>query len=121
MFDKSCDDCISERRLFSKLILLKSYMHTIMTQQKLNDLATIAFESEMLRKTDYDNIIEDFILKKTKNDAVQINRYGCQYISLVPVKYYVIYIKIIYRFKFSYKIGPILDFRTRPRILPAQP
>ena len=37
-----------------------------MTQQKLNDLATITFESEVLDKIDYDDIFEDFILKKTK-------------------------------------------------------
>jgi hypothetical protein len=34
-----------------------------MTQQRLNDLATISLESEVLEKIDYKDIIEDFISK----------------------------------------------------------
>jgi hypothetical protein len=56
----------SAERSFSKLKLLKSYMRTTMTQQRLNDLATISLESEVLEKIDYKNIIEDFILKNPK-------------------------------------------------------
>ena len=41
-------------------------MRTTMTQQRLNDLATIALESEVLEKIDYEDIIEDFISKNTK-------------------------------------------------------
>ena len=37
-----------------------------MTQQRLNDLATIALESEVLEKIDYEDIIEDFTSKNTK-------------------------------------------------------
>ena len=51
----------SAERSFSKLKLLKSYMRTTMTQQRLNDLATIALGSEVLEKIDYKDIIEDFI------------------------------------------------------------
>ncbi|XBH75887.1 hypothetical protein VPH35_102613 [Triticum aestivum] len=51
---------------FSKLKLLKFYMRTTMTQQRLNDLATIALESEVLEKIDYEDILEDFISKNTK-------------------------------------------------------
>jgi hypothetical protein len=53
----------SAERSFSKLKLLKSYMRTTMTQQRLNDLATISLESEVLEKIDYKDIIEDFISK----------------------------------------------------------
>uniref|UniRef100_A0A453IE32 HAT C-terminal dimerisation domain-containing protein n=1 Tax=Aegilops tauschii subsp. strangulata TaxID=200361 RepID=A0A453IE32_AEGTS len=56
----------SAERSFSKLKLLKSYMHTTMTQQRLTDLATIALESNLLDKIDYEDIIEDFITKNTK-------------------------------------------------------
>ena len=41
-------------------------MRTTVTQQRLNDLATIALESEVLEKIDYEDIIEDFISKNTK-------------------------------------------------------
>ena len=40
-------------------------MRTTMTQQRLNDLATIALESEVLEKIDYEGMIEDFISKNT--------------------------------------------------------
>ena len=45
---------------------LKSYMRATMTQQRLTDLATIALESNLLDKIDYEDIIEDFITKNTK-------------------------------------------------------
>ena len=51
---------------FSKLKLLKSYLRTTMTQKILNDLVTIAFNSEVLEKIDYEYIIEYFISKNTK-------------------------------------------------------
>ncbi|PVH65890.1 hypothetical protein PAHAL_1G098500 [Panicum hallii] len=53
----------SAERSFSKLKLLKSYLRSTMTQERLNSLATIAIESEMLEKIDYEYIIEDFISK----------------------------------------------------------
>jgi hypothetical protein len=53
----------SAEQTFSKLKLLKSYMCTMMTQQRLNDLATISLESEMLEKINYEDITENFILK----------------------------------------------------------
>ena len=56
----------SAERSFSKLKLLKSYMCTKMTQQRLTDLATTALESEVLENIDYKDIIEDFISKNTK-------------------------------------------------------
>ena len=56
----------SVERSFSKLKLLKSYLRSTMTQQRLNDLATIAFESGLLEKIDYEHIIEDFISRNTK-------------------------------------------------------
>nr|XP_034594516.1 uncharacterized protein LOC117856211 [Setaria viridis] len=44
----------------------KSYLRSTMTQQRLNDLATIALESGLLEKIDYEHIIEDFISRNTK-------------------------------------------------------
>ena len=56
----------SAERSFSKLKLLKSYLRSTMTQQRLNDLAIIALESGLLEKIDYEHIIEDFISRNTK-------------------------------------------------------
>uniref|UniRef100_A0A8I6YXU0 HAT C-terminal dimerisation domain-containing protein n=1 Tax=Hordeum vulgare subsp. vulgare TaxID=112509 RepID=A0A8I6YXU0_HORVV len=46
---------------FSKLKLLKSYLRSSMTQERLNDLATVALENDVLKKISYEDIIEDFI------------------------------------------------------------
>ena len=51
----------SAERSFSKLKLLKSYLPSTMTQERLNDLAMIVLESDILEKIDYKSIIEDFI------------------------------------------------------------
>lgn len=55
----------SAERSFSKLKLLKSYLRSTMTQERLNALALIAIESEMLERIGYEHIIEDFISKNT--------------------------------------------------------
>ena len=56
----------SVERSFIKLKLLKSYLRSAMTQERLNDLAMIALESDMLEKIDYERIIEDFISKNAQ-------------------------------------------------------
>jgi hypothetical protein len=56
----------SAERSFSKLKLLKSYLRSTMTQQRLTDLATIALESELLDKIEYDHIVEEFISRNTR-------------------------------------------------------
>jgi hypothetical protein len=56
----------SAERSFSKLKLLKTYMRSTMTQERLNGLATIALENDVLEKIKYEDIIEDFISKNAR-------------------------------------------------------
>ena len=56
----------SVERIFIKLKLLNFYLCSTMTQERLNDLAMIALESDMLEKIDYERIIEDFISKNAQ-------------------------------------------------------
>ena len=56
----------SAERSFSKLKLLKSYLHSTMTQERLNGLATIAIENDVLEKIKYEAIIEDFIAQNAR-------------------------------------------------------
>jgi hypothetical protein len=56
----------SAERSFSKLKLLKSYMRSTMTQERLSGLATIALESDILEKINYNAMIEDFISRNTR-------------------------------------------------------
>ena len=56
----------SAERSFSKLKLLKSYMRSTMTQERLTGLATIALENDILEKINYKDMIEDFISKNSR-------------------------------------------------------
>jgi hypothetical protein len=59
----------SAEQTFSKLKLLKSYMGTMITQQRLNDLTTISLDSEMLEKI----IIIIIILRKLEKIIMRIS------------------------------------------------
>ena len=56
----------SAERSFSKLKLLKSYMRSTMTQERLGGLTTIALENDILEKINYKDMIEDFISRNTR-------------------------------------------------------
>jgi hypothetical protein len=55
----------SAERSFSKLKLVKSYLRSSMTQERLNGLTTIALESDVLEQTKYGDLIEDFTSRNT--------------------------------------------------------
>ncbi|KAJ9542609.1 hypothetical protein OSB04_029115 [Centaurea solstitialis] len=67
----------SAERSFSKLKLLKNYMRSTMTQERLNGLALIAIENSFLEKVNYNELIEDFVSKnglpKDRNGPVNIS------------------------------------------------
>uniref|UniRef100_A0A8I6XIQ0 HAT C-terminal dimerisation domain-containing protein n=1 Tax=Hordeum vulgare subsp. vulgare TaxID=112509 RepID=A0A8I6XIQ0_HORVV len=50
----------SAERSFSKLKLLKNYLRSTMTQERLNGLATLCIEKKLLDDIDIDPIISDF-------------------------------------------------------------
>jgi len=53
-------------RTFSKLKLIKTYIRSTMSQQRLTGLATICIEKELSEQLNYDNIISDFASKKVR-------------------------------------------------------
>ncbi|XP_052622537.1 uncharacterized protein LOC111915532 [Lactuca sativa] len=55
-------------RSFSKLKLLKNYLRSSMSQEKLNGLAMLCIEKDMLDKIDLDNIINDFASRKARRN-----------------------------------------------------
>ncbi|KAL4579451.1 hypothetical protein LXL04_015599 [Taraxacum kok-saghyz] len=56
----------SAERSFSKLKLLKSYLHSTMTQERLSGLAMISIENEMLKSMNYEELINQFAIKNAR-------------------------------------------------------
>jgi hypothetical protein len=56
----------SAERSSSKLKLVKTYLRSIMTQERLNGLANIAIESDLLEQIKYEDLIEDFTSRNTR-------------------------------------------------------
>jgi hypothetical protein len=54
------------KRSFSKLKLIKTYLRTTMSQERLNGLAMISIKNEYLDKLNFDNLIEEFASKNAR-------------------------------------------------------
>jgi len=51
---------------FSRLKLIKSYLRSTMSQKRLNGLALISIEKDMLKEIDYDSLINNFASQKVQ-------------------------------------------------------
>ncbi|KAL6561543.1 hypothetical protein OROMI_017144 [Orobanche minor] len=60
----------SAERSFSKLKLVKSYLRSTMSQERLNGLAMIAIENDMAEKVSYNDLIDDFASKNARRVAL---------------------------------------------------
>ncbi|XP_022003219.1 zinc finger MYM-type protein 1-like [Helianthus annuus] len=60
----------SAERSFLKLKLLKTYLRSSMSQERLNGLATISIESEILDTMDYKELIESFASKNARRTTL---------------------------------------------------
>ena len=56
----------SAERSFSKLKLVKNFLRSTMGQGRLNDLAILSIEAELAKRIDFQNIINDFAVKKAR-------------------------------------------------------
>ncbi|CAN6571144.1 unnamed protein product [Malus baccata var. baccata] len=57
---------VSAERSFSKLKLIKSYLRSTMSQEKLNGLAILSIKKELVEKLDYVNLINTFASKNAR-------------------------------------------------------
>nr|KYP50198.1 Zinc finger MYM-type protein 5 [Cajanus cajan] len=53
-------------RSFSKLKLIKSYLRSILSQERLNGLTLLWIENDMLNEIDYNNLINNFASQKAQ-------------------------------------------------------
>jgi hypothetical protein len=58
----------SAERSFSKLKLLKNYLRSTMSQERLNHLATLCIEKKLLDEIDINSIIDDFVLRNVRRN-----------------------------------------------------
>jgi hypothetical protein len=58
----------SVERSFSKLKLLKNYLRSTMSQERLNGLATLCIEKRLLDEIDIDTIINDFASRNVRRN-----------------------------------------------------
>jgi len=58
----------SAERSFSKLKLLKNYLRSIMSQERLNGLATLCIEKKLLDQININAIIDDFASRNARRN-----------------------------------------------------
>lgn len=56
----------SGERSFSKLKLIKTYLRSAMSQERLNGLAILSIENEVASQLDYSKLIDDFASAKSR-------------------------------------------------------
>ncbi|CAL9697629.1 unnamed protein product [Knipowitschia caucasica] len=56
----------SAERSFSKLKLIKTYLRASMGQERLSGLAILSINREIMKSITYDNIIDDFAMRKSR-------------------------------------------------------
>jgi hypothetical protein len=58
----------SAERSFSKLKLLKNYLRSTMTQDRLNGLAILCIQKKLLDEIDLNGIIDDFVSQNIRRN-----------------------------------------------------
>lgn len=53
-------------RAFSKLKIIKNYLRSTISQDRLSGLATLSIENELVETLDYDQLIDQFALQKAR-------------------------------------------------------
>ena len=57
---------VSAERSFSKLKLIKNYLRSTMSQDRLNNLTRLSIESDIAKQIDFDSVIRSFAKKKAR-------------------------------------------------------
>jgi hypothetical protein len=60
----------STERSFSKLKLLKNYLRSTMTQERLNGLATCSIEKDVLTNVDINIVLNDFASRNARHNCL---------------------------------------------------
>ena len=63
----------SGERSFSKLKLIKSYLRSTISQQRLKGLALLSIEKDFLNKINYNNLIDNFGSQRKNKFQIKIS------------------------------------------------
>eukprot|EP00794_Sanderia_malayensis_P017863 gene17863-19644_t len=63
----------SAERFFSKLKLIKNFLQSTLTQEKLTDLAVLSIENDIAKTLDFKDIINDFANMKARKLLFQVS------------------------------------------------
>ena len=66
LFLTICTSVASCERSFSKLKLIKNYLRSTMSQERVTDLALLSIENSIAQTLDYDLLIDEFAKMKTR-------------------------------------------------------
>ncbi|XP_020266532.1 zinc finger MYM-type protein 1-like [Asparagus officinalis] len=73
----------SAEHSFSKLKILKSYLRSTMSQERLNRLALLSVESGFLDKIDYEALIDDFAKKKMQGEKFSSEVFDVGHVKII--------------------------------------
>ena len=55
---------------FSKLKIVKNYLRSTMTQERLSDLALLSIEHDICEKIDYAKVIDEFAAREARKASL---------------------------------------------------
>lgn len=59
-------------RAFSKMKIIKNYLRSTMLQERHNNLAILSIERDLAQSLNYNDIINDFAIKKARRMTLKI-------------------------------------------------
>jgi hypothetical protein len=61
---------VSGERSFSRLKLIKNYLHSTMGQSRLNDMGLLSIENNVVRRIDFTDMISTFANEKSRKEFI---------------------------------------------------
>ncbi|KAI5390486.1 hypothetical protein KIW84_075701 [Lathyrus oleraceus] len=70
LINYSCDSCFCRKKFFKIEVLLKTYLRSTMSQERLNGLTLIAIQNDILETIKYEDLVDDFASKSVRRKTL---------------------------------------------------